>query len=69
MRYEYIKSMKLAGILMQRGFRLYKVEQDKFHPTYDVYLFKKTSELSDAIKEYSNSVSGGNEDGIDNERS
>ena len=69
MRYEYVRSMRLAGKLMQRGFRLYQVTKDIKNPAYDVYVFKRSSELSAAIQECSYSENGGEKDGIDIKRS
>ncbi len=46
MRYEYVKSMKLAGILMQKGFRILAIEKDKTNPDFDVYVFRQTKELT-----------------------
>lgn len=69
MRYEYVRSMRLAGYLMMHGFRIYAVQKDKFNPAFDVYVFKKSRELSSAIVDYSNSEIGGKEDGINNKRS
>ena len=63
MRYEYVKSMRLAGLLMQQGFKIYAVQKDKFNPAYDVYLFRKCDELSSAIVKYSEN---GGKNGITN---
>lgn len=46
MRYEYVKSMRLAGLLMQQGFKIYAVQKDKFNPAYDVYFFIENPERS-----------------------
>ena len=60
MRYEYIRSMKLAGHLMMQGFKIYSVQKDIKNPAFDVYVFKKSGKLCAAIQDYSNSENGGN---------
>lgn len=47
----YVKSMKLAGFLMMRGFVLHGMERDK-NTNYNVFLFTDTEKLSMAIKDY-----------------
>lgn len=47
-----IRSMKMAGWLMQQGFRLMKLELDKGNPAYNVFLFEHTNELLKAMTEY-----------------
>ena len=68
MKYEYIRSMRLAGYLMLNGFKIYAVQKDIKNPAFDVYVFKKSGELNAAMKEYS-SESGGKENGNNYKRS
>ena len=58
--YEYVKSMKLAGILMQKGFRILAIKKDKYNPEFDVYCFRQTKELTNAILKHIDSKNGGN---------
>ena len=53
-RYEYVKSLKLAGYLMQRGFRILRVEPNVKFKEKDVYVFEQSDKLSDCIFEYIN---------------
>lgn len=64
--YEYVKSMKLAGILMQKGFRILAIKKDKYNPEFDVYCFRQTRELTNTILEFIENENGGNKNGIDN---
>ncbi|AFM40990.1 hypothetical protein Desaci_2015 [Desulfosporosinus acidiphilus SJ4] len=51
----YIKSMRLAGFLMQRGFVLHSVIPDRFDtamPKRNVFTFTNCPELIDAIDDY-----------------
>lgn len=43
---EYVKSMKLAAYLMLAGFRILEVRKDRFNPSFDVYVFKSSDELT-----------------------
>lgn len=43
---EYVKSMKLAAHLMLAGFRILEVRKDRFNPSFDVYMFKSSEELT-----------------------
>ena len=61
-KYEYVKSMKLAGELMKRGFRILQVRKDKFNPAFDVYVFKKSDELCDTMVSIINEVGGKDND-------
>lgn len=47
-----ILSMKLAGYLMQRGFRLIRNAPDRKNPSYDIYLFRDSDMIREAIDEY-----------------
>lgn len=52
MRKEIVKSMKLAGYLMQHGFKLYEIQKDNNNSGFDVYVFRGSDEISSAIQEY-----------------
>lgn len=66
---EYVRSMKLAAKLMLKGFRIISVEPDKNNIGYDVYVFKKTPELTEAILTYINNSKNGGKYGSNNSRS
>lgn len=51
-RYEYVKSLRLAGWLMYHGFRILRIESNNKVVGKDVYVFKQSDELSDCIFEY-----------------
>ena len=51
-KYEYVKSLRLAGYLMCNGFRLLRVEENSKVKGKDVYVFKQTDRLTDCIFEY-----------------
>ena len=53
-KYEYVKSLKLAGYLMMHGFRILRVEQNIKIKDKDVYVFEQSDKLSDCIFEYIN---------------
>lgn len=44
-------SLRQAGYLMQRGFVLFEIQDDK-HSRRKIYMFKDSVELRDAIKDY-----------------
>lgn len=48
-KYEYVKSMKLAAQLMLLGFRILDIQPNKSNPEFDVYCFRQTKELTKAI--------------------
>jgi hypothetical protein len=47
-----VKSMKLAGYLMQQGFVLLKLDDDRNGTGRKVFLFKQSDELMKAIHKY-----------------
>lgn len=51
-KYEYVKSLKLAGWLMQRGFRILRVEPNIKFKSKDVYVFEQSDELTKYILKY-----------------
>lgn len=48
-----IFTRKLAVYLRERGFKIVGTEVNFKHPEYDVWLFKNTPELTEAILMYS----------------
>ena len=53
-KYEYIKSLRLAGWLMWNGFRILRINHNLDVKGKDVYVFKQSEKLSDCIFEYIN---------------
>lgn len=49
-----IKNQSLATFLMDKGFRLIKLQKDRNNPNRNVYLFKDSEELRKSITEYTN---------------
>lgn len=49
-----IKTQKLATYLMQKGFRLIKLQEDRNDKNRNVYLFKDSKELRESITEFTN---------------
>ena len=66
-KYEYIRSMKTAALLMLKGFRLLEIQPSKKNPYFDVYCFRQTPELTNALFEIIEQQNGGNKNGINNE--
>ena len=54
LKYEYVKSLKLAGYLMQNGFRILRIEPNANFKEKDVYVFEQSKRLSDCIFKYIN---------------
>jgi len=46
------RSMRMSGYLMQRGFRLRSIGPCFDMPNKDVYYFKNSPELLEAVKDY-----------------
>lgn len=51
-KYEYIKSLKLAGYLMMNGFRILRINHNLKVKGKDIYVFEQSDKLSDCIFEY-----------------
>lgn len=51
-KYEYVKSLRLAGWLMQNGFRILRVEPNVNFKSKDVYVFEQSDKLKKYILEY-----------------
>lgn len=67
-KYEYVKSLRLAGWLMQNGFRILRVEPNIEFKSKDVYVFEQSDELTRRILEYIDERAKEKENAI-NERS
>lgn len=53
-KYEYVKSLRLAGWLMLHGFRILRINHNLEVKGKDVYVFEQSERLSDCIFEYIN---------------
>ena len=53
-KYEYVKSLRLAGWLMYHGFRILRINHNLEVKGKDVYVFEQSENLSDCIFEYIN---------------
>lgn len=53
--YKQIFSLRLAGYLMQQGFRIRRIHHNLKETDKDVYLFDDTPELEKAMLEYNKS--------------
>lgn len=53
-KYEYVKSLRLAGWLMCHGFRILRINHNLEVKGKDIYVFEQSEKLSDCIFEYIN---------------
>lgn len=53
-KYEYVKSLRLAGWLMWNGFRILRINHNLDIQGKDVYVFEQSDKLSDCIFKYIN---------------
>ena len=53
-KYEYVKSLRLAGWLMYHGFRILRINHNLEVKGKDVYVFEQSEKLSGCIFEYIN---------------
>lgn len=53
-KYEYVKSLRLAGWLMYHGYRILRINHNLDIKDKDIYVFEQSKELSDCIFEYIN---------------
>lgn len=51
-KYEYVKSLRLAGWLMLNGFRILRINHNLEVKGKDIYVFEQSDKLSDCIFEY-----------------
>lgn len=68
-KYEYVKSLRLAGWLMLHGFRILRINHNLEVKGKDVYVFEQSEKLSDCIFEYINRRTRENYHGNFNKRS
>ena len=53
-KYEYVKSLRLAGWLMYHGHRILRINHNLDVKRKDIYVFEQSDKLSDCIFEYIN---------------
>ena len=53
-KYEYVKSLRLAGYLMQNGFRIIRINHNLKVSGKDIYVFEQSEALKDCIFDYIN---------------
>lgn len=53
-KYEYVKSLRLAGWLMYKGHRILRINHNLDVKGKDIYVFEQSDKLSDCIFEYIN---------------
>lgn len=53
-KYEYVKSLRLAGWLMFNGFRILRINHNLKVKGKDIYVFEQSAKLSDCIFDYIN---------------
>ena len=51
-KYEYVKSLRLAGWLMLNGFKILRINHNLEVKGKDIYVFEQSERLSDCIIEY-----------------
>lgn len=51
-KYEYVKSLRLAGFLMMNGFRILRINHNLKVRGKDIYVFEQTEALKNKIFEY-----------------
>ena len=51
-KYQYVFSMKLAGVLMTKGFRILRINKHLEDNSKDVYVFEKSEEIRKEIEKY-----------------
>ena len=59
-QYEYVRSMKTAALLMLQGFRLLEIQPSQKNPEFDVYCFRQTHKLTQALLKLIQNQNGGN---------
>lgn len=54
MKFMYVcKTMRMCSFLLEKGFKIYDTQVDKFNSKFNIWLFKATPELWAAVTEYS----------------
>lgn len=51
-KYEYIKSLRLAGYLMLHGFRILRINHNLKVKNKDIYVFEQSENLEKCILKY-----------------
>lgn len=51
-KYQYVFSMKLAGLLMCNGFKLLRMDKHFKDKTHDVYVFENSKEIQCFVENY-----------------
>ena len=51
-KYQYVFSMKLAGILMTKGFKILRINKHLSNNDKDVYVFENSEEIHKEIDKY-----------------
>ncbi len=46
------KKLRLCSYLLQQGFNYIEEKEDKFNPKFNIWIFKNSPELRNAIEEY-----------------
>lgn len=64
-KYEYVKSLRLAGWLMFNGFRILRINHNLKVRGKDIYVFEQSEKLSDCVFEYINTRTKENNHVID----
>ena len=67
-KYEYVKSLRLAGWLMLHGFRILRINHNLKIEGKDVYVFEQSEKLSNCIFEYIDKRTKEKENAYYNER-
>lgn len=52
MKYYVCRRIRLLTFLQEKGFQYIMMEKDKYNPNYNIWLFKDSQMLRDAIEEY-----------------
>lgn len=61
-KYEYVRSLRLAGWLMMNGFRILRINHNLQVQGKDVYVFEQSEKLTDCIFDYINKRTNNNYD-------
>ena len=52
MKYYVCRRIRLLTFLQDKGFQYIMMEKDKYNPSYNIWLFKDSQMLRDAVEEY-----------------
>ena len=56
MKYYVCRRIRILTFLLERGFQYIKMEQDKYNPNYNIWLFRDCDEIRAAVEEYYNNI-------------